>query len=107
MFDIDSMPDLLKPCGIVYSKNYYEPLTTTRIDDSYQLIQDILIPKSQELYAKSEALSFSSHQEGFLEATANASVISAENVTPITPPFSIDPVNSDQQFYSYTNLHKV
>ena len=100
MFDIESMPDLLKPCGIVYSKNCFEQ--QTRPDENYQLIQDILVSKSPDLFSKSDGLPF--HHEGMFEA--NTSVIPVENVTPVTPPFSIEPVVPDQ-FYPYTNLHKV
>ena len=101
MFDIESMPDLLKPCGIVYSKNHFDP--PTRPDDNYQLIQDILVSKSSDsVFSKSDLLPYS--HEGLFEA--NASVIPVENVTPVTPPFSIEPVASDQ-FYPYANLHKV
>ena len=100
MFDIESMPDLLKPCGIVYSKNCFDPLN--RPDDNYQLIQDILVSKSSDIFSKSDILPY--NHEGLFEA--NTSVIPVENVTPVTPPFSIEAVSNDQ-FYPYTNLQKV
>ena len=37
MFELDSMPDLLKPCGLVFPRH----------EEQYnQLIQDILVTKS-------------------------------------------------------------
>ena len=101
MFDIESMPDLLKPCGIVYSKNCFDP--QNRPDENYQLIQDILVSKSSDFFPKSDSLAFS--HEGLFEA--NASVIPVENVTPVTPPFTIETLVTDQYYPTYTNLQKV
>ena len=100
MFDIESMPDLLKPGGIVYSRNCFEQ--QSRPDENYQLIQDILVSKSPDLLCKSECLP-SYHHEGMFEGSTSTSMIAVENMTPVTPPFSIEPVTADP----YTSLHKV
>ena len=100
MFDIESMPDLLKPGGIVYSRNCFEQ--QSRPDENYQLIQDILVSKSPDLLCKSECLP-SYHHEGMFEGSTSTSMITVENMTPVTPPFSIEPVTADP----YTSLHKV
>ena len=97
MFDMESMPDLLKPCGIVYSKNFFD--APTRSDDNYQLVQDILVPKTPEF------LNYN-HEGGGSLFEAQPGGIPLEQMTPVTPPFSIETGNSESSAH-YANIPKV
>ena len=71
MFEMDCMPDLLKPCGIVFPMQ--QQMNNTESD---QLIQEMLIDaKHCEIYEQS-----------------SSNFITLDAVTPITPPFTIHTV---------------